>query len=121
MRRLYRGGLYMPKRSEFEQFARFCRRHLRLEDGRPLVVEGFQRRMLADYFAGTTETIILCPKKQGKSTIVAAIALFHLVTTPDAECVIVAASREQAGILFNQAAGFVRRSEWLRERVKHPA
>jgi phage terminase large subunit-like protein len=32
--------------------------------------------------------------------------------------VVVAASREQAGILFNQAAGFVRRSEWLRARVK---
>jgi phage terminase large subunit-like protein len=46
------------------------------------------------------------------------LRLFHLVTTPDAECVIVAASREQAGILFNQAAGFVRRSDWLRERVK---
>jgi phage terminase large subunit-like protein len=55
--------------------------------------------MLADYFAGSTETIILCPKKQGKSTIVGALALFHLVTTPDAECVVVAASREQAGIL----------------------
>ncbi|MEK6272973.1 MAG: terminase large subunit [Actinomycetota bacterium] len=104
--------------SELDQFARFCRRHLRLEDGRPLVVEGFQKKMLTDFFAGTTETIILCPKKQGKSTIVAAIALFHLVTTPDAECVVVAASREQAAILFGQAAGFVRRSEWLRERVK---
>jgi len=33
-------------------------------------------------------------------------------------CVVVAASREQAGILFNQAAGFVRRSERLRARVK---
>ena len=37
---------------------------------------------------------------------------------PDAECVVVAASREQAGILFNQAAGFVARSDWLKERVK---
>jgi phage terminase large subunit-like protein len=74
--------------------------------------------MLRDYFGGTTETIILTPRKQGKSTIVAAIALFHLVTTPDAECVIVAASREQAGILFGQAAGFVRRSEWLRALLR---
>jgi hypothetical protein len=29
--------------------------------------------MLVDYFAGTTETIILTPKKQGKSTIVASV------------------------------------------------
>jgi hypothetical protein len=97
----------VPSRSELECFCRCCRRHLRLEDGRPLAVEGFQKRMLADYFAGTTETIVLCPKKQRKSTITASVALFHLVTTPDAECVIVAASREQAGILFGQAAGFV--------------
>jgi hypothetical protein len=55
---------------ELAAFCRFADRHLRLEDGRPLVAEGFQRRMLADYFAGSTETIILTPKKQGKSTIV---------------------------------------------------
>lgn len=104
--------------AELDHFARFCGRHLRLEDGRPLILEPFQRRMLADYFDGTTETIVLCPKKQGKSTIVGALSLFHLVTIPDAECVIVAASREQAAILFGQAAGFVRRSEWLKERVR---
>lgn len=74
---------------ELECFRRFCRQHLTLEDGRSLTVEPFQKRMLADYFSGTTETIILTPKKQGKSTIVAAIALFHLVTIPHAECVIV--------------------------------
>ena len=96
----------------------FCERHLRLEDGRPLIVEPFQRKMLADFFDGTTETIVLVSKKNGKSTLVGALALFELVTVPDAEAVIVAASREQAGILFGQAAGFVRRSEWLKERVK---
>lgn len=74
--------------------------------------------MLADYFAGATETLILVAKKNGKSTLVGALSLFHLATTPDAEAVIVAASREQAGILFGQAAGFVRRSDWLKERIK---
>ena len=103
---------------ELATFAAFCERHLSLEDGRPLRLEPFQRRILTDYFSGATETIILTPKKQGKSTLVGALALFHLVTTPDAECVVVAASREQAGILFNQAAGFVRRSDWLKERIK---
>jgi len=104
--------------TELATFAAFCECHLRLEDGRPLVLEPFQRRIFFDYFTGTTETIVLIPKKNGKSTLVGALALFHLVTTPDAECVVVAASREQAGILFSQAAGFVRRSDWLRERVK---
>jgi hypothetical protein len=73
-----------PVAAELHQFTRFCRRHPRLEDGRPLVVEGFQRRMLADYFAGATETIVLTPRKQGKSIITASLTLFHLVTTPDA-------------------------------------
>lgn len=66
--------------------------------------------MLADYFGGATETLILVSKKNGKTTLLAALALHHLLVTPDAECVIAAASRDQAQILLNQARGFVRRS-----------
>src|SRR4051812_37319277 len=80
-------------------------------------LEGFQRSMLAEHFAGAAETLILLPKKNGKSTLLAALALFHLITTPDAECVIGAASRDQATILYDQAAGFVRRSVGLDRRV----
>jgi phage terminase large subunit-like protein len=104
--------------SDLDRFCSFAEKHLRLEDGRPLVVEEFQRTILADYFTGTTETVCLVSKKNGKSTLVGALALYHLVTTPDAEVVIAAASREQAGILFGQASGFVRRSEWLKARVR---
>lgn len=60
---------------ELDQIARFQRASLPLEDERPLVVEGFQRRMLADYFAGATESIILWPKKQASRRLFAAIAL----------------------------------------------
>ncbi|MBO0712801.1 MAG: hypothetical protein J2P47_16130, partial [Acetobacteraceae bacterium] len=81
-------------------------------------LEPFQKRILADYFAGTRETLALLPKKQGKSTLLAALALFHVLTEPDAECVIAAASREQAMILFDAAGGFVRRSRWLSKRLK---
>jgi phage terminase large subunit-like protein len=102
---------------ELESFARFCSA-LVLDSGEAMVLEPFQRRMLADYFAGATETLILLPKKNGKSTLLAALALYHLVTTPDAECVIGAASRDQATILYDQAAGFVRRSDGLLKRVK---
>jgi phage terminase large subunit-like protein len=73
--------------------------------------------MLGDFFDGTTETLIVISKKNGKSTLLAAIALFHLITTIDAECVIAAASRDQATILFDQAAGFVKRSEGLQALV----
>jgi hypothetical protein len=40
----------------------------------------------------------------------AALALYHLVVTEDAECVIAAASRDQAQIMLRQARGFIRRS-----------
>ena len=97
-------------------FVRFCS-GLRLEQGGPLVLEEFQQRLLADYFDGVVETLVLLPKKNGKTTLLAALALFHVCTTPDAECVIGAASRDQATILYDQAVGFVARSEGLQRRV----
>lgn len=81
-------------------------------------LEPFQRVMLGDFFAGATETVILVSKKNGKSTILGALALHHLLTTPDAECAIVAASREQAEIMLRQAQGFIRRSPGLQRRMR---
>lgn len=84
-----------------------------------MVIEEFQRRMLADYFTGVRETLILVPKKNGKSTMLAALALYRLVTTSDADIVIAAASREQAlDPLLKQARGFVRRSPELAGRLR---
>lgn len=81
------------------------------------MLEAFQKRMLADYFAGVTETLILIAKKNGKSSLLAALSLYHLASTQDAECVIAAASRDQAAILLRQARGFIRRSPGLAERM----
>ncbi len=82
-----------------------------------MVLEPFQRTMLGDLFRGARETLILLPKKNAKSTSMAALAIYHLLSTPDAECIIVAASREQAEIILRQARGFVRRSADLTERL----
>jgi phage terminase large subunit-like protein len=101
---------------ELDAFGRFCKA-LTLDNGDAMALERFQREMLAEFFDGAAETLILIPKKNGKSTLLAALALFHLITTPDAECVIGAASRDQATILYDQAAGFVRRSVGLDQRV----
>jgi phage terminase large subunit-like protein len=103
---------------ELDLFANFCEEALTREDGEPLQLHGFQRKMLSDLFAGRRETLILISKKNGKSTLLAALALFHLCTTPDAECVIAAASRDQASIMLRQAQGFIRRSPWLQERCQ---
>jgi len=91
-------------------FARFCGT-LKPDTGGQMRLEPFERRMLKDFFAGATETVIIIPKKNGKTTLLSALALFHLLEVPDAECVIGAASRDQATILFNQAAGLVDRSK----------
>ena len=102
---------------EIDRFARFCEQVLTTEDGDPLELHPFQRKMLADLFAGCRETLILVSKKNGKSTILGALALYHLCSTPDAECVIAAASRDQASIMLRQAQGFIRRSPHLQERL----
>ena len=103
--------------SELPAFAKFCST-LTLDSGVPMRLQPFQRVILADYFAGVVETLILLPKKNGKSTLLAALALYHLTTEDDAECLIAAASRDQATILYDQAAGFVRRSWDLSAQVK---
>ncbi len=104
--------------AELDLFANFCEQALTREDGAPLELHDFQRKMLGDLFEGRRETLILISKKNGKSTLLAALALFHLCTTPDAECVIAAASRDQASIMLRQAQGFIRRSPSLQERLQ---
>lgn len=103
---------------ELDLFADFCKQALTREDGKPLKLYPFQRKMLGDLFGGRRETLILISKKNGKSTLLAALALFHLCTTPDAECVIAAASRDQASIMLRQAQGFIRRSPSLQQRLQ---
>ena len=56
------------------------RRFLTDESGRPLVIEGFQRLVLADYFDGARETVVLLVgKKNGKTSLFAAVALWHVL------------------------------------------
>jgi phage terminase large subunit-like protein len=102
---------------ELEHFALFGERALRTENGEPLRLYREQRWMLADMFGGCRETVILISKKNGKSSLLAALALYHLYTTPDAECVIAAASRDQAAIMLRQAQGLIRRSPSARLRA----
>lgn len=102
--------------SDLYPFRRFCA-NLVLENGSRMILEEFEEAILADYFAGATETLVLIPKKNGKSTLLAALGLFHLLVTLDAECIVAAASRDQATILYDQGAGFVRRTPGLLDRL----
>jgi len=103
--------LTLPVEETLDGFVKFSRKLVR-EDGRRLTLYPEQKVMLADYFRGCRETLILIPKKNGKTTLLAALALYHLrYYNGAAACMIGAASRDQATILYEQATGLVRRSE----------
>lgn len=93
-----------------EHFQEFCRRFITLDDGEPFELELFQQVILRGYFAGVTETLVLLPKKNGKTTLLAALALYHLIYTSNANCYIAASAKDQARILYEQATGFATRT-----------
>jgi phage terminase large subunit-like protein len=94
-----------------EHFAEFCRRFIVLDNGQPFELEPFQRLILKGFFAGVTEILVLLPKKNGKTTLLSALAIYHLIYTPDAACYIAASARDQAKIMYDQACGFVERKD----------
>lgn len=102
-----------------EQFLLFARRYIMVGDpARPFEPEPFQRKALADYFNGVPETLILLPKGNGKSTLVAAVALYHLVVVTDADVKIVASSRPAAEQIFEFAQAMVAKSPALSKLLK---
>lgn len=111
-------GLAAPRRGRskkkfqvgtLDHFAEFCRKFIVLDNGKPFELEPFQRVIMAGYFAGVTETLVLLPKKNGKTTLLAGLALYHLIYTKDAECYIAASVKRQAGIMYRQVCRFVER------------
>jgi phage terminase large subunit-like protein len=94
-----------PRDYSLSRFRKFCGRL-------GLKIHPFQAQMLKDHFDGVTELVIIIPKKNGKTTLLGALALFHLACFPDtAEVLIVASSRDQARILFKQAASLVAQAD----------
>ncbi len=104
--------------SDLDRFCAFAERFLTDEQGRPLVIEGFQREILADYFGGARELVVILSKKNGKTSLFAALALWHVVTTPFADVAILAASRDQAGKLLQQLTGYIKRAGELRRQLR---
>lgn len=89
-----------------------------LDTGAKWELEKFQREIATDVMSGVREVLVLIPKGNAKTTLLAGIALHHLLTVPDASVPIGAASREQAGILYRQASGFIRRNPELERFLK---
>lgn len=63
---------------------------------------------------------IMVPRKNGKSTLIAGIANYMLLADNEggAECYCAASDREQASLVFNMAAGMIRKCPGLAKRCK---
>lgn len=101
---------------DLDHFEAFCRT-LTLDNGKRLILEPFQKVILGDYFGGARESLVVIPKKNGKTTLMAALLLYHLAYVDNAAAYLAASSVKQAGICYAMAAGFVKRSAALQRRI----
>lgn len=110
-----------------EHFASFCEAYCRHTKGRwvgePLALEPWQREFVDEALRLDPETgrrvyrqvLLGVPRKNGKSTLAASLALYLAGADgePGAEVVIAAGSREQADVVYRQAREFVESSPVL--------
>lgn len=94
----------------------YCRHTKGRWAGQPVVFEDWQREFLDEAFRLDAKgrrvfqrVLFGIPRKNGKSTLAATLALYMAGADgePGAEVVIAAGSREQAAMVFDQARGFV--------------
>jgi phage terminase large subunit-like protein len=109
-----------PRARPKRQWAPFTLPHFRtwasdliLDSGASWHPEDWQEAFAEDLFAGIPECWLVVPEGNGKTTLVAGLALYHCEFRPFASVPVAASSREQAEILYRQAEGFVLRSEPL--------
>jgi phage terminase large subunit-like protein len=84
-----------------------CDRAL-LPPGPGLALEPFQKRIGKAAAGPEREFVCLLPRGQGKTTLIAALAVHHMLTVENAAVYCAAASRDQARILFESALAFAR-------------
>jgi len=92
------------------RFQTFCERFAGLE------LESFQREIVATHWS-YRETLALLARGNGKTSLAAALAVHHLLTTRRPAAYVGAASRDQARILFEAARDIVRSSPALERHV----
>jgi phage terminase large subunit-like protein len=95
---------------------------IELPDG-PFRIEPFQEEFVADVFAlrgKPSEALLIVPEGNGKSSLIALLALYFLEHVHEAAIPVGAATRDQAyNVLFACMAGIIRRNE-LGEFKVHP-
>lgn len=111
-----------------ERIIRFVHAYCLVPDGKlvgkPLRLEPFQQRFIREVYAnpnGTRRGILSIGRKNGKSGLIAALVLAHLVGPAarlNAQIVSGAQSRDQAALVFNLAAKMVQLSPQLSKLVR---
>jgi hypothetical protein len=109
-----RGPLREGTTDHFRAWARL----LVLDTGERWDPERFQLDVVDEILKGIPEVWLDVPEGNGKTTLMGGVSLYHADYTPDAMVPMAAASRDQTGILLNQAAGFVRRTPGLERRFR---
>lgn len=110
-----------------ERVIAFIERHCRVPDGqhvgKPLRLDPFQRRFILDVYDnphGTTTAYLSIARKNGKTGLIAAILLTHLVgpeAMRNSQIVSGAMSRDQAAIVFDLACKMIRLSPVLSDLI----
>ena len=115
--------------SRVEHFAWWCEEFLEHSvdefAGQPFLLEAWQREFMAEALAVDGElrpfwasVALVLPRKNGKTQLLAAYALYALLELGGApEVLLAAGSDKQAGRLFDACVSFVNRNPELRERV----
>jgi phage terminase large subunit-like protein len=76
-------------------------------DHEDITIDGWVKFVVRLLFTvGLVELIVLIPKGNGKTTLLAALAVFHLLLTPNANCYIGAADLEQADEMYRFATHY---------------
>lgn len=122
-------GEYAPL-TEVDPFAAFCNERciqsIDVFDGQPLDLEPWQFSLMEEALAATdtrptpywSSVAIVLPRKNGKTTLLAAYALYALMHRGgQPEILLCAASDRQAGRLFDAVVSFIRRDPWLSANV----
>lgn len=73
-----------------------------------LELEPFQRRIVREVFAGRRELLVLIPRGNGKTTLFAALALYHLLVVPRARVFLAASAVNQALVAYDVAVELTR-------------
>lgn len=122
---------YNPKRANhaIEFIENFCKHSKGKMGGKPFLLELWQKALVAALFGFVhkidgmrkyRELILIIARKNGKSTLGSAIALYMLVADGEAgpEVVSAATKKDQAKIIWSESKRMVKKSPVLRKRVK---